>query len=121
MQTAFGPQGPNYSTVRPAADSKVSASDTWFKNCSVAGAKDGTYATADFFNVIIANLREAVRRADIALDDASDTMLFEAIQAIAIEKAEALVKTYTASRGLRLSGNDFRSTLGDGSRPLLTV
>ncbi|WP_163470385.1 hypothetical protein, partial [Haemophilus influenzae] len=74
--TAFGPQGPNYSTARPPADPKASAgTDTWFKNCSAAGAKDGTFATADFFNVFIGNLRYLVRQAGVTLDDATDTMV----------------------------------------------
>lgn len=59
--TAFGPQGPNYATVRPPVDPNVSSGlDTWCQNCSVPGGTDGTYPTADFFNVFIANLRTAV-------------------------------------------------------------
>lgn len=82
-QTAFGPQGPNYATTRPPHDPKASAGiDTWFKNCSAAGAKDGTFATADFFNVIIGNLRYLVRTAGVTLDDYDDTMLWQAIQAL---------------------------------------
>lgn len=82
--TAFGPQGPNYTTTRPAADPKASAgTDTWFKNCSSAGAKDGTFATADFFNVNIGNLRYLVRTAGVLLDDADDTMVYQAIKNIA--------------------------------------
>ncbi|TNW54054.1 hypothetical protein, partial [Acinetobacter baumannii] len=78
--TAFGPQGPNYSTARPPADPKASAgTDTWFKNCSAAGAKDGTFATADFFNVFIGNLRYLVRQAGVTLDDATDTMVYQAV------------------------------------------
>lgn len=84
VQTAFGPQGPNYATVRPPADPKASAGiDTWFKNCSAAGAKDGTFATADFFNVTLGNLRYLVRHSGISLDDADDTMVYNAVQSIA--------------------------------------
>lgn len=80
--TAFGPQGPYYTTVRPPADPKASGgADTWFKNCTAAGAKDGTFATADFFNVHIANLRYLVRTAGVVLDDSDDTMLYQAVRA----------------------------------------
>jgi hypothetical protein len=80
MATAFGPQGPNYTTTRPPADPQASAGvDTWFKNCSAAGAKDGTFATAAFFNVLVGNLRYLVRTSGVALDDVSDTMVFDAI------------------------------------------
>lgn len=83
VTTAFGPQGPNYTTVRTPADPKASAgADTWFKNCSAAGAKDGTFATADFFNVTIANLRYLVRTSGVTLDDATDTMIYEAVLAM---------------------------------------
>lgn len=81
--TAFGPQGPNYTTVRPPADPQASGgADTFFKNCSSAGAKDGTFATADFFNVQLANLRYLVRTAAVPLSDADDTMVYQAIEAL---------------------------------------
>jgi hypothetical protein len=124
MTTAFGPQGPNYSTTRPPADPLASAGvDTFFINCSAAGAKDGTFATADFFNVHLANLRYLVRQAGIALSDADDTMVFQAVKAVAdAELAAALAAgLYTAGIGLKLTGHVFSSTLGDGSRVVLTV
>lgn len=84
VQTAFGPQGPNYTTTRPAADPQASGGiDTWFKNCSAAGAKDGTFATADFFNVNLGNLRYLVKQSGVALSDADDTMVYQAVQRIA--------------------------------------
>jgi hypothetical protein len=96
--TAFGPQGPNYATARPTADPKASAGiDTWFKNCSAAGAKDGTFATADFFNVFVGNLRYLVRTAGIALDDADDTMVWQAVR--------ALVGNVTLQTPTLMSGN----------------
>lgn len=83
-QTAFGPQGPNYATTRPPADPEASSGvDTWFKNCSAAGARDGTFATAAFFNTMIANLRYLCRTAGVSLSDTDDTMVYEAVQAIA--------------------------------------
>lgn len=85
MVTAIGPQGPNYTTTRPADDADVSGGiDTWAQDCSAAGAFDGTIMTASFFNVIIAQLREAIRGAGITLDNADDTMLWKAIQSIGV-------------------------------------
>ena len=92
MSTAFGPQGPNYATTRPPADPQASqGADTFFKNCSSAGAKDGTFATADFFNVNLANLRYLVRQAGILLNDADDTMVYQAVKAVADAEIARLV------------------------------
>ena len=117
MTTGFGPQGPNFSLVRPAADPKVSVTDTWAKPCSYRGADDGTYLTADFFNVMIANLRQAVFRSGVVLDDTNDLMLYEAIQAICDEEIGA---TVTASRGLHKVGSDIQMAVGAGILPVLT-
>src|SRR5258708_3107364 len=92
MATAFGPQGPNYATVRPPADPQASAGiDTFFKNCSVAGAKDGTFATADFFNVSLANLRYLGRTAGITLNDIDDQMVYKAVKKIVDDEIGTLV------------------------------
>ncbi len=105
LATAFGPQGPNFTTVRPPADPAASAGiDTWFKNCSMAGAKDGTFATAAFFNVIIGNLRYLCRQAGVALSDADDTMVYQAIQMLAQpSKVLTAPRTYYVSS---VAGND---------------
>jgi hypothetical protein len=124
MTTAFGPQGPNYATVRPAADPEASAgADTFFVNCSAAGATDGTFMTASFFNVIIANLRYLVRTAGIPLTTADDTMVWQAVKAIAdAEIAAILPSLLKGDQGIKYNaGNGFiESTLGDGTRTLLT-
>ena len=113
MTTSFGPQSPNYTTTRPATDTNVSGvTDTWFKDCSSATAVDGTVPTASWYNMVTANLREAVRGSGIALDD-SDNMLFNAITAIA-------QGAYTASNGVKLVGNDFQLDLGGGTLPVMT-
>lgn len=121
MATAFGPQGPNFTTTRPAADAQASGGlDTWFKNCSAAGAKDGTYATADFFNVIIANLRNAVGQSGVPLSDAEDTMLYDAIKSIA-DKEISDNAGYTAGGGIGISTTrQIALLLGTGTLPLLT-
>lgn len=118
MATAFGPQGPNYSTVRPPADPAASGgADTFFVNCSAAGAKDGTFATADFFNVLIANLRYLVRTPGIPLSDTDDTMIWQAVKEIA--DAEFLARL-TADRGVKIVSGTIESTLGDGTRAVLS-
>lgn len=123
MTTAFGPQGPNYSTVRPPADPQASAGiDTFFTNCSAAGAKDGTFATADFFNVLIANLRYLVRQTGVALSDADDTMVYNSVLAAAGSSfTAALAAHLSADRGVKINGTTLavESTLGDGTRTVL--
>lgn len=87
--TSIGPQGPNYTITRPANDPAASGGvATWAKDCSVPGAKDGTYLTAGFFNIIIAQLRVAIVDAGITLDD-SDDMLYRAMVAIAVAHASS--------------------------------
>lgn len=123
MSTAFGPQGPNYATVRPPADPQASGgTDTWFQNCSAAGAKDGTFATADFFNVSVGNLRYLVRTAGIPLDDTDDAMAYKAVKKIVDDEIENLFYTYLrADRGIKIHPTTkfIESTLGDGSRTVL--
>jgi hypothetical protein len=124
MATAFGPQGPNFSTTRPPADPQASAgADTWFVNCSAAGAKDGTFATADFFNVIVGNLRYLCRTAGVALSDADITMVYEAVRGIAISVFdERFDLRLNADKGIKINPTTkyIESTLGDGSRIVLT-
>ena len=97
--TAFGPQGPNFSTVRPATAAQASGgADTWCVDCSAAGALDGTILDASFFNMFIANLRVAVNTAGVPLDE-SDTMLYDAITAIAVSNLP------TAGAGISIVAN----------------
>lgn len=87
---ALGPQSPNYTTTRPATDTVVAgALETWFQDCTAAGAFDGTVPTASWFNVITAQLREAVKAASVALDDADDLMVWKAMQAAALAALSA--------------------------------
>ena len=110
---AIGPQSANYTTTRPATDPVVAgALDTWFQDCSAPGQLDGTVVTASWLNVVTAQLREAIRLSGVTLDDTDDTMLYDAIIAIASG-------IFSASNGIKLVGTDFQSTLGDGTRPLL--
>lgn len=79
MTTAFGPQGPDYTTTRPATDTQQTTVDTWCKDCSGVGMNDGTVFTASMMNVLLANLRYAVRQAGVTLADTDDTMLWNAM------------------------------------------
>ncbi len=76
----FGPQSANYTTTRPAADTVVSTGNTWFKDSSGPGVKDGTIVDASWLNTIIANLRGVVTNAGFALTDADDDLLARAVQ-----------------------------------------
>jgi hypothetical protein len=114
--TALGPQSPNFSTTRPPTNALASAVDTWFKDCSAAGAKDGTVIDASFLNVLVAQLRTAVTSAGVTLDDTDDTMLWQAIQA----PSAGLLATLTASTGLTRVGDDFRMDLGAQSNGALS-
>ena len=106
--SGIGPQSPNFVTTRPANDAIVSLVDTWFQDCSSSGSNDGTIVTASFLNVIVAQLRTAIRDAGITLDDSDDTMLREAIKALCIA-------LFTASNGINQIGTDFSLDLGSAT------
>lgn len=116
MSTAFGPQSPYYTTTRPGTDTAVSGGlDTWFKDCSAPGAKDGTLVTASFLNNMLGNLRYVVRAAGVSLVDGDDTMLFQAIAAVVADAG------YTAGAGIAITSNVISDNLGAGIRPVLTA
>lgn len=97
----FGPFNVNYSLARPAAIADpAGGADTWCVDCSAAGATDGTILDATFFNTIIGNLRYAVRTSGVTLDSTVDTMLYDAIDAIALARTLA---TITAGEGIAVS------------------
>ena len=123
MATAFGPQGPNYSTTRPTNDAEASAGvDTWAVNCTAAGAKNGTFFTADFFNVIIGNLRYAVRTANVPMDSKLDTMLYDAIRAIALDVFNAEWRgVVQAAWGIEISADSGKIELTVGKGVLAVV
>lgn len=110
--SAFGPYGANYTTTRPANDAEPTTSDTWFKNCTNASAKDGTVPTASFMNVLVANLRELVRGAGITLDNTNDNMVLQAVQAL-FNAVVPKYQTLTAFPASPSIGDQvFRSDLG---------
>ena len=80
MATALGPQSANFTTTRPPRNSPVSAVDTWFQDCTSAAALDGTVFDQDFFNGLVAQLRQAVYgRAIPIVTQGDDTLLLQAI------------------------------------------
>lgn len=80
-QDIFGPASQNAVTVRPADSRTIAAIDTWFKNCSSAGAQDGTRIDAAFLNFMLGNMRAATRGMGVPDDAADDLLLLKAIQA----------------------------------------
>jgi hypothetical protein len=79
----FGPLSARASVVRPAADPDAYANaKTWFKNCSAAGAADGTVPSASWFNFIIGQFDYAATAAGVTVsnDETIDTHLWTIIQ-----------------------------------------
>ncbi|MGE3916005.1 MAG: hypothetical protein AB7F78_09930 [Hyphomicrobiaceae bacterium] len=79
----WGPLGPRAATVRPAADTDSYAeAETWFRDCSAPGARDGTVPTSSWFNWLIGNLRFASAQAaiDVPNDQTIDEHLWNIIQ-----------------------------------------
>lgn len=80
MTTAFGPDGENWTTLRPPHEAPDSGgADTWFKDCTSPSARDGTQLTAANLNMIVGNLREAVRSRNVALEEGDVTLLANAM------------------------------------------
>lgn len=83
MASTFGPQSANLVTTRPAADTVVTALDTFFKDCTSATSADGTVVTASWLNMVTAQLREAVVQSGQTPDDSIDTQLWLAMKGAA--------------------------------------
>jgi len=100
--TAFGPQGANASTTLPAgagANAYGAGIDTWAKDCDANG-QGGTVLDAQFFNMILGNIREAVKGAitdgaAITITDGDMTLLWQAIKSY---------KNVTVGAGLAMAG-----------------
>ncbi|MDQ0472826.1 hypothetical protein [Labrys wisconsinensis] len=79
----LGPQGPNFTTLRPATDPVASgALQTWFQPCSAPGTTDGTEITASWLNGITAQLRTVIIDAATDAEGEPDDMLKNAILAM---------------------------------------
>ena len=81
---SYGPQSANYVTVRPAADTVVSALDTFFKDCTSSTTYDGTVVTSSWLNMVTAQLRTAIRQSGQTVDDSIDNQLWLAMKAAGI-------------------------------------
>ena len=86
--TSFGPQGANATNSIPATNGVNrygTGVDTWVQDASSSSAQDGTVLNADFFNMIIGNLRTIVRQAiadgaTFSETDGDFTLLLEAVK-----------------------------------------
>lgn len=96
MNAGFGPLGPRAVTVRPTADvDSYGGLQTWYKDCSGAGAVDGTVPDASWFNTLIGNLNYAALKAGVSLaqDQNNDTYLYQIINSL----ISARLAAYSAS------------------------
>lgn len=112
--TAFGPQSPNYVTAQPVTDPNVSGVtvDTWFKDCSSADmvTPDGTILTAGWLNVVLGNLRQAIRDRYVTLTDGDNTLLSRALSSAGVvTTSSATVPVYL---GLKAGDQWFDTTDG---------
>lgn len=112
--TAFGPQSPNYVTVQPTTDLNVSGVtvDTWFKDCSSVDmvTPDGTILTAGWLNVVLGNLRQAIRDRYVTLTDGDNTLLSRALSSAGVvTTSSATVPVYL---GLKAGDQWFDTTDG---------
>lgn len=81
----FGPLGVNATTERPdTVDIDGFDAQTWFKNASGPGKKDGTTINASWLNHIVGNLVHLCRASGIAFSNShgSDHFLYDAVMSI---------------------------------------
>lgn len=85
MTDLLGPANiQNAVTTRPADPRVFGADDTWMKNCTSSLLRDGTAMDANFFNKMLAQMRNAIRGMGITVNNADDDMLLKAIKSIGI-------------------------------------
>jgi len=79
----FGPLSTNATTTRPSVATDGFGQQTWFKDATAAGAKDGTIINASWLNHIVGNLRTLCVNSGITLSNShgSDTYVWDAVQA----------------------------------------
>lgn len=70
----------NAVTVQPADTRTFGATDTFFKDCTGPGSKDGTKVMAAFLNGALQQVRRAIRGMAVTENNADDDMLLKAIQ-----------------------------------------
>lgn len=88
MTYGFGPLSTYTTTTRPGIDADGFGKQTWFRDATGAGKKDGTIINASWLNHIVGNLSYLCKMANIqfANSHGSDQYLFEAIQQIIVNK-----------------------------------
>lgn len=104
----FGPLGPRAATERPPARADGYAKQTWFRDASAPGAKDGTPVDASWLNHILANLLHAAIQGGVPIsNEAADHYLFDTIVKVARRFiATAAKEGYTIVKG---KGDDWRA------------
>jgi hypothetical protein len=85
----LGPGGPNVnaSAVRDPHVATGVGDDLWFKACVDGDPTTGTKIQAQWLNMVMAQLREAIRGMGVPEDEIDDLMLLKAIQAAGASKA----------------------------------
>lgn len=82
-----GPLGPRAATVRPTADTDTYGVQTYFQDCSAAGASDGTVPTASWFNHIQGQFTYAAAQAGVTVTNdqsaTQDDILWKILQSVA--------------------------------------
>lgn len=93
MGYGFGPLDANATTVRPGASADSFGKQTWFKNSSGAGQKDGTVIGASWLNHITANAIHLCDMAGVTVENnqATDHFWYDAVLTIATQRAAAAV------------------------------
>jgi hypothetical protein len=81
MSGILNPKGPFQTQTRPAHEVKDPDLDTWYSPCSSPTANDGTFWSAQDANMLLAQLRHAIRGMGVADNPLDDQMLLKAIQA----------------------------------------
>lgn len=90
----FGPRGPNAATVRPmGTQADPYARQTWFKNASAPGARDGTPIDAEWLNTLIAERLQLALASGVQIrsNAPADRFLVDAIQALVRSRVSAAI------------------------------
>lgn len=96
--------GPGAFGAARAASSRPPASpgngpfdpDTWVRDCSSPTANDGTENRAGLFNMLIAQLRQTIRRSRVTEDNTDDAMLARAVRSQGLNYVPAVGGTANA-------------------------
>ncbi|RNJ49351.1 hypothetical protein [Methylocystis hirsuta] len=112
----FGPQGAHAANILPGGATKVryGSQDTWVRDCSAAGANDGTALDAAFFNILIGNLNQVITQSGALPTARTDFLaLYKAINQIALN-------VFDSGEGIILENGKVTIAVGKGVLPLVT-